>query len=117
MPVVYARHAMTPSTGRWALLAAGAAEAGGQQSLTLAIIAGSFVFASSVLGPLVTEWFRQRKRRPPTDHHAEMSVEQNQLFTHLLNELAERDEERADLHTQVTKLRAENARLRARRRA
>lgn len=83
---------MSASTGVKALLVAGATEAGGQQSLTLAIIAGGFVVVGAVAGPLATEWFRQR-RRPPTDHYTELAREQAELVDHLIRELANRDAE------------------------
>lgn len=87
---------MSASTGVKALLVAGATEAGGQQSLTLAIIAGAFVVVGAVAGPLATEWFRQR-RRPPTDHYAEIATEQaellNAVIEHYTAELAARDAE------------------------
>lgn len=90
---------MSVTTGGKVLLAAGATEAGGQQSLTLAIVAGAFVVVGSVTGPVITEWVRQRgqarreRLRPPTDHHVELADEQLQLVAHLLNEIKERDAE------------------------
>lgn len=83
---------MSVATGAKAILAAGATEAGGQQSLTLAIVAGAFVVVGSVAGPLVAEWVR-RRRRPPTDHHAELGTEQAELVAHLLSEINEKDAE------------------------
>ena len=106
---------MSLATGAKALLAGGAAEAGGQQSLTLAIIAGGFVLAAAIAGPVATEWVRQRLSKPQVDHPAEFVSEQAELaamrtIDHLIDEISERDHLLAERDAEIARLKRRGGR-------
>lgn len=90
----------TAHGGRGALVAAATAVTGvasGDHSIAIALITAGGGVSAVIIGPVVTDWVRGR-RRPPVNHHDELAREQAALVEHVVDELAA--------------LRAENDRLR-----